>query len=89
MPSNIKINTYYEVEIFFETVGDLNEENVERALYSNMHSGNPDLTDYVFSPGSPASSPYFTVRGPSRSKVLNLAKKIVRVLNQLGVQITS
>ena len=84
MADKIKIKTYYEAVVFFETSEDYDEQQTARALNIHVRSATPDSADYTFQPGSPASSPYCTVSGPSKPDVLKLTRKIMNVLKSLG-----
>jgi hypothetical protein len=82
----IKITSLYQTEIYFEVAYLNNEEDLEKAVNRKVGGlqSNPDLADYTFMPGSPASSPYFTVQGTSRRHVVKLSEQIVRCLQALG-----
>jgi hypothetical protein len=77
-----KITTLYQCTIFFETD---DEESVERSLERLATTIDPDHADWSLRPGSPASSPYVEVAGPSKASVRRLACEIYEVLEQLGV----
>lgn len=80
---NVKVTTRYQAVIFFETD---DEDAVEHTLSLRTVLTDPDLANYSFGPGSPASSPYVTVEGQSKTRVQNLANYILAKLKQIGVR---
>jgi hypothetical protein len=86
----IKTDTLFRVEIYFETNDVLDEEAVELEIRKERQSSHvdPDLSDWMFQPGSPASPPCITVSGPSRKHVEHDATQIVRLLQELQIQIS-
>lgn len=81
--------TWYRTEIFFETDYETAEGLVEDVshLLKELRS-DPDDVDFIFTPGSPASSPYFTIDGKSRKLVIEASSRIARFLHDRGVSVS-
>jgi hypothetical protein len=85
----IPMISLFQIEIFFETPDGLSEEEIERQIIKVRLGSllNPDLADFNFTHGSPASSPYITVTGSSRRHVERKAIQLCRLLVSEGAQV--